>query len=443
MQPDNNYILEKILESNGVSIDSRKLNQGEVFIALKGPNFDGNKYIPEVLANGAALAISSDAKYLDHPNVIVVKDTLLTLQNIANLYRQRYQIPVIAITGTNGKTTTKEILYQLLSKKFNVLKTEGNLNNHIGVPLMLLKLKEDHQMAIIEMGASKVGDIEELCNIAEPTHGLITSIGKAHISGFGSFENIIKTKTELADFLCNRNSVFFMNKNIKPIKYLLELYENTGCLIYYDESKMNGNTIMSLNLKNNNTSIDFDLVTTNNDVLNVKTKIYGNYNFDNIVNSIKIADYFGVNTIDIITAIENFESSDNRSQVVEWKTNTLIMDAYNANPTSMKHAIESFDKIKNDGRSKILILGDMLELGTESVTEHVGLIESILESNQYKKIFLIGNEFVTAVKKIKNIPENLVVRNDKNNIKDMVNSLENNLVLVKGSRGIQLEKLFL
>ncbi|MEZ4907556.1 MAG: UDP-N-acetylmuramoyl-tripeptide--D-alanyl-D-alanine ligase [Saprospiraceae bacterium] len=437
-------ILLKIYDSDGVSIDSRTIKKNEVFFALSGPNFNANNYIKEVLDKGASLAIASDKRFENYKNVIVVENPLNTLQEVAAKHRDKFNIPIIAITGTNGKTTTKEFLYTILSTKYKTLKTEGNLNNHIGVPLTVLKINDSHEIALIEMGASKIGDISELCHIAKPNYGIITSIGKAHISGFESIENIVKTKTELSDYLCDNRNIFFLNSEIEKLQFLAEKYKNTDCINIFDKSNINGNEISKIKMDKNSLFLNFEIFTKSNIGLPVKTNIYGEYNFNNIINSVKISDYFDISPEKIKLALENYQSKNNRSEIREWETNTLILDAYNANPTSMKAAVESFYNI-NEERDKTLILGDMLELGNESIEEHKNIINMVKDLFQNSKIYLVGKEFGTAFDEmnISSDDKQISIFGNYNEVKEKINKIQNNLILIKGSRGISLEKIFL
>ncbi len=438
---NNEEILNRIQYSNGVSIDTRTLEKGNIFFALKGDNFDGNKFVDDALEKGADLIICSDKKYIDKKNVLVVEDTMKSLQKLANLYRQRFKIPLIAITGTNGKTTTKELLCTILSGKYNVLCTKGNLNNHIGVPLTLFGLKAKHQIAVIEMGASFPGEIDFLCNIAEPNHGTITSIGTAHISGFGSFENIIKTKMELFDYLKKNGGMFFYNKVIKELS---EIIDKDECSLDFDASGLNGKTIESIELKKTYPFITISLDLSNKSKINVETKLYGKYNFNNIVTSVRIAEYFGVNPDIIKEKLDEYLPKNNRSQILDWNSNKVILDAYNANPTSMLEALKSFVEI-DTRREKILVLGDMLELGDVSMEEHRKIIDFVIKENIFNKIFLIGSEFINAYREYGHKNRIICLFENSKDAKEQMLSLnlKKVLILAKGSRGIRIESIFL
>jgi len=434
-------ILDIIENSTGVSIDTRTISKGNVFFAIKGENFDGNKFIEKALEDGAVLAISSDKKYTELKNVIVVDNVLKTMQYLAKQYRRRFEIPVIAVTGTNGKTTTKELLCSILSGKYDVLCTKGNFNNHIGVPLTLFGLNSKHNVAVVEMGASSMGEIKFLCNIAEPDLGLITSIGKAHIEGFGSFANIIKTKLELKDYLCENNGKFFFNKAVSDIKsHLTDPY----CIEEFSSNEINGKTISSIQLLNVFPFLSIEFLLKNGKTIKVDTKLYGTYNFDNIVNAVKISDYFGLDVETIINKLSEYLPKNNRSQIIEWNTNTIILDAYNANPSSMTEALKSFIEIDTD-KNKYLILGDMLELGNISLVEHKKIIDFIAIHNEIKGAILVGKEFSMAKKDMDVHNNRIEYVNNSEEAKKKLDSLNlgNSLILAKGSRGIKIESVFL
>ncbi len=438
MNPE--YILDTIENSTGVTIDTRTMSKGNVFFAIKGENFDGNKFVDKALEQGAVLAVSSNEKFRGLHNVVVVDNVLETMQKLSKLYRRRFDIPVIAITGTNGKTTTKELLCTMLSGKYDVLCTKGNFNNHIGVPLTLFGLSKKHQIAVIEMGASSMGEIDFLCNIAEPDFGLITSIGKAHIEGFGNFGNVIKTKLELYDYLKNNNGKFFFNEAVSDIENYMTCPD---CVLKFSSSEMNGKTISSIVMQKAFPSILLNILLNDGQTEKVATGLYGKYNFNNIVASAKISDYFDVGIDKISKKLGEYTPNNNRSQFIEWNTNTVILDAYNANPASMLEALKSFVEIKTD-KKKYLILGDMLELGEVSHDEHLKVIEFIESHEEIAKAFLVGNEFFRAQKDRKDnrridwIPNSLEAKKEIESL-----NLNSSLILAKGSRGIKIESVFL
>ena len=437
------YELHDLFQSStGISTDSRNVKPGQIFVALKGDNFDGNQFVDMAFKNGASFAIISNSALSNKENVILVDDTLKTLQDLSNLHRQKFDIPVFALTGTNGKTTTKELINHLLSVKYNTLCTKGNLNNHIGVPLTLLELKNNHEMAIIEMGASAQGEIEELCRIANPDFGLITSIGKAHLEGFGNIETIIKTKTELYRYLKEHKGLFFFNEIVTDLVCELMNNNNESTEIF-SHKNMKGKNISRIEDISDNIFLKLKILDSNNKEFIASTKVYGNYNFTNIVNAIKIADYFGVETEKIISALENFETKNNRSEIVNWNENTLILDAYNANPTSVMAALKSFDKIEND--NKIVILGDMLELGEASEMEHKTIINELIKLyNKFERIILIGSRFFEQFQKIIQLPDNILSFKTVNDASTFLaeQNYKNKIFLAKGSRGIKIETLF-
>jgi UDP-N-acetylmuramoyl-tripeptide--D-alanyl-D-alanine ligase len=442
MKITNDKILELYHNSNGISTDSRNIKSGQIFVALKGENFDGNLFVDQAFQNGASYAIISDKALTNIDKVIFVDDTLRTLQILSNLHRQKFKIPVFALTGTNGKTTTKELINHLLSAKYNTLCTKGNLNNHIGVPLTLLELNEHHEIAIIEMGASAQGEIKGLCEIANPDFGLITSIGKAHLEGFGNIETIIKTKTELYRYLKWHHGLFFFNEKVSDIYDVLKNddFESTEI---YSHQKMMGKSISSIEDISDNIFLKLRIINAENEEYTVESKIYGNYNFINIVNAIKIADYFEVDINDIISALENYEPKNNRSQILKWQENTLILDAYNANPTSVVAALKSFEKIEND--NKIVVLGDMLELGYASDQEHINIIfEIIKNNNKLEEVILVGKRFYDAFRKISDLPSNIIACSTTSEVSILLSQkkYKNKIILAKGSRGIKIESIF-
>jgi len=413
------------LEKENVSTDTRNIIKDSIFFALKGENFDANQFAQQALDNGAFYAVVDDKNVVKSDKFILVDDVLTTLQNLANHHRKQFKIPVIGITGSNGKTTTKELIFAVLSKKYKTLATKGNLNNHIGVPLTLLSLKADTEIAIIEMGANHIGEIEFLSKIAEPTFGIITNIGKAHIEGFGSYEGVIQTKSELYKFIKQNEGILFVNEDDE---LLMDLSSEINRIGYGENAKSYDFKLVesSPNLKiawNNN------LITTN---------LYGKYNFPNIMAAICIGDYFNVAKQDIIDAIANYVSTNNRSQFAEIGGNIYYLDAYNANPTSMNAAIETF--IEGQFSNKLMILGDMLELGNVSDEEHCTIIEKAL-NNQLTTIF-VGHNFFSLSDKYK---DNELLH-FFNNYEEVINwftenSPKNRNILVKGSRGIKLEKI--
>lgn len=406
-----------------ICTDTRKPLPDSIFFCLKGSSFNGNKFASKALENGAAYVIIDEKDCWINDKTILVDDTLKTLQKLAEYHRRQLSIPIIGITGSNGKTTTKELIYQVLSKKFKTYATPGNLNNHIGVPLSVLQITNDTEIAIIEMGASKVGDIKELCEIALPDYGVITNIGLAHLEGFGSFENVIRTKTELYRSIESRKGLIFLNNNNNILK------EHSG-----------GNNIFTYGT-NNNADICVTFVVANpyvkiyweNKKILIESQLIGKYNFENILCSIAVGEYFKVDSEDIKNAIENYIPQNFRSQFVQKKNNLIILDAYNANPTSMKAALENFNLMQSP--KKVVMIGDMLELGQFESEEHKKIIEYIIDSN-YAHVFLVGNIFRAI-----NFRKDFHTFKTSKELSDYLklNPVENALILVKGSRGTQME----
>ena len=372
-----------------ISTDSRSKNiKDSIFFALKGDNFNGNVFAKSALKNGAKIAIVEECNGKSNSKIIHVKDTLKTLQNIAKIHRSYFSIPFIAITGTNGKTTTKELLNNLLSAKFNTCSTQANFNNHIGVPLTLLSLRKEHQIGIIELGANHIGEIKELCSIVNPTHGVITNIGEAHLEGFGNFENIIKTKNELYTYLKKNQGIVFLNNHNKLLLKLLNTYPKR---ITYHAVPLN----KSIPKKSNIFYCEFNpFVKIIWDKIKIQTKIIGSYNINNIAAAIRIAQYFKITKKNIKARLINFELKNNRSQFIKTKNNKIILDAYNANPTSVTLAIKNFSQIKEfkNHTNRLVVLGDMLELGEKSNTYHQNII-LLLEAAGLKNCVLVGKYF--------------------------------------------------
>lgn len=400
-----------------ISTDTRKISKGCLFFALKGESFDANTFAEQAVNEGAAYAIIDNINFKKSERFILVDDVLTTLQQLGNYHRKQFTIPFIGITGSNGKTTSKELINAVLSQKYKTIATQGNLNNHIGVPLTLLSIPKDCEIAIIEMGANHIGEIEQLCKISEPTLGIITNIGTAHIEGFGSREGVIKAKSELYHFIKENNGKLFLNENDD---LLTKIAEKIPSINYSREEITN---------LSSNPFLSFEWNT-----MKIETQLYGEYNIPNILAAIKIGEYFNVEKTAIKTSLENYISTNNRSQIVKLAKYTLYLDAYNANPTSMNAAIDSFSKIETE--NKFLILGDMLELGNISQEEHQKIADKIhhLKLNA----LLVGNEF----QHIKNKYHLTSVKNTDDAIawlETKINSF--NSILIKGSRGIRLEKI--
>ena len=407
-----------------VSTDSRKVEQDAVFFALKGENFDANDFALQVAEAGKASLVVADRKDLPkHEHIMVVDDALKALQDLAAYHRRQMKAIVFAITGTNGKTTTKELVSAVLAKKYRIIHTLGNLNNHIGVPLTLLSIKPETEIAIVEMGANHPGEIDFLCQIANPDYGLITNIGKAHLEGFGSFEGVVDTKTELYRHIKKLGKMVFFNRR-NPL--LWELSDSQPRLSYGDD-------------------LDADFVSTPmecNPFLTVEwrgqiihTRLVGSYNFENVAAAIAVGKYFEVDDSAIIEALEQYTPTNSRSQVIETQRNHVLMDAYNANPTSMQAALRNFAEIC--GKQHLLILGDMRELGSASEEEHRNILKLMKELG-FKEAFLVGQNFCAYNEN----PE----WKSFDNVNELCQYLENSpvsakTILVKGSNSIQLGKV--
>jgi len=411
-----------------ICTDSRKIIKDCLFFALKGENFDGAKFAGEAIDKGAAFAIIDNCKYAKGKQFICVDNVLKTLQELANYHRNHFDIPVLGITGTNGKTTTKELIAKILATSYNIVATKGNLNNHIGLPLMLLQITNSTEIAVLEMGASKRGDIKELCNIANPTLGLITNIGTAHIEGFGSLENLYHTKKELFDSVITNQGTIFFNKDysyFKSIDYIKSITYGTS-----------ENTIIRGKILNSDLFLKL-AITLNNNIHILETKFIGKYNFENILAAVSVGHFFNIPIQKAIEAISCYIPDNNRSQLIETGRNKIISDAYNANPTSMMAAISNFMSIAVS-IPKTLILGDMLELGKISSQEHQNIVKQ-LENMSFEKIFLVGNLFFKTQTKSSAFLKFLSTEELKNYLNE--NPITGNMILIKGSRGIALENI--
>lgn len=399
-----------------VTTDSRNCPADSIFFALKGENFNGNKFAQNALEKGCAYAFVDEAEYADGKRILLVDNCLSTLQKLAEYHRKQLGITIIGITGSNGKTTTKELVSSVLSKKYNLIYTKGNLNNQIGVPLTLLSMKKEHELAIVEMGASHPGDIKELVDIAHPNFGLITNVGTAHILGFGSFEGVLNTKCELYDYLkANDGKVFYHTAN--PL--LSEKSKGMDRVAYGVGSSTEA-TLLS--------SDPFLSISWNGK--EICTNLIGSYNFENVLASIAVGTYFGVPADDIVAALTEYTPTNSRSQFLKTQKNELIVDAYNANPTSMTAALHNFKAMKGD--RKVVILGDMKELGHVSEEEHQKIADFVAEMNLYSA-FLIGPNFA----KTQSDAMKFETANDLNEYL-REHPIQDSLVLVKGSNSMKL-----
>ncbi len=413
-----------IEKEQNISIDTRNITEGAIFFALKGDNFNGNKYAKKAIEQGAALVVLDEAEYAENSDqYFIVENVLKTLQDLAHYHRKQLKTKVLGITGTNGKTTTKELIASVLMQKYNTLYTLGNLNNHIGVPLTLLRLRESHEIAIIEMGANHVGEIAKLCQIADPDFGLITNIGRAHLEGFGSLEGVITAKSELYNYINQKKGVFFVHSDNAILTKIID----TSKHITYGTKT--GNYSAKIVQKTPYISVEW-----NNERMD--TKLIGQYNFENIMAAVCIGTYFKLSQSLVKQGIESYVPSNNRSQLKKTEHNTLLLDAYNANPTSMGAAIDNF--IEFEAQTKSLILGDMLELGTESEQEHRNMVKKV-SVNSFDYVFLVGGIFSRIMiqnPKIQSFASvDLLIEFLQNK------PIQNQTILIKGSRGIKLEKI--
>ncbi len=425
MEDQINLIYKNFLNSEGISTDSRKIKKNSIFFSLKGENFDGNKFANEALDKGALYSVVDDKDVFNaSKNLILVDNCLDALHNLAKLHRSKFDIPVVGITGSNGKTTTKNLLYHVLSSKFKVYATKGNLNNHIGVPLSILEMDDSYEIAIIEMGASAVGEIQELSSICNPSVGLITNISSSHIKGFENFDGVIRGKSELFDYLIKNNGKVFINNNDLVINNFAKRFKDP-IFLFGDNSFVKSSLISSV------PNIIFEISNSKKFTSN----LIGKHNYENIVFALSIGKYFGISEENAAKEISKFSSHDNRSQLIQFKSNTIILDAYNANPASMKNALEALSKFD---KNKIAILGDMLELGKISKTEHegIGLFVSNLKLDQ---VYYVGSRMKNAYLTDKNS----LWFNNKSDLESELNKIQikDSVVLLKGSRSLMLESL--
>jgi UDP-N-acetylmuramoyl-tripeptide--D-alanyl-D-alanine ligase len=408
-----------------IQTDTRKLQPGNLFFALKGPNFNGNKFARQAIDAGAAYVVIDEPVGFTDSRLITTTDTLQTLQQLAKYHRLQFTIPFIAITGSNGKTTTKELIHQVLSTTYKTYTTRGNLNNHIGVPLTILEVQKDAKIAVIEMGANHQKEIEGYCDYTLPTHGFITNCGKAHLEGFGGIEGVRKGKGELYDFLRTHDGTAFI---MSDYDYLKKMSKGIMHIKTYgtQDAEITGVA---------NTSNDFleVLMTNGTGIKNITTHLVGTYNLPNVLVAVAVGKYFKVAEEKIKTALENYTPSNSRSQLVEKNGNKIILDAYNANPSSMKAAIENFAKM--EGQNKILLLGGMMEMGDERLAEHKALIELIAKYT-WKNVVLVGGDF-------NKIPHPYLYFTNSTEAREwlQLQHLEHATLLIKGSRSMQMERV--
>ena len=410
-----------------IQIDSRKITVGDIFFALKGPNFNGNNFITQALAAGAACVIADEPQANHDERVFIVDDVLKCLQDLAKHHRDQFiesGIPVIAITGSNGKTTTKELIHEVLSSSYITYTTKGNLNNHIGIPLSILRIKKDAEFAVIEMGANHLHEIAGYCEYVNPTHGMITNCGKAHLEGFGGIENIRKGKGELYDHLRKNIGTVFVNSDDKV---LLNMATGIEKVVTYGSRDafvtgriLKGKTFLSTEI-------------FGEDTITINTQLVGDYNFYNVMAAVAIGKYFNIPMAKIKSALENYVPSNSRSQLIKMDSNTIIMDAYNANPDSMRVAIENLAALNTS--DKVLLLGDMMELGEDSKAEHEAII-ALIDKHQWKDVVLVGEQF-------KQLQHNYTSLNISLEAAEWLKQkhFQNVTMLIKGSRSIEMEKV--
>nr|MBD3622901.1 UDP-N-acetylmuramoyl-tripeptide--D-alanyl-D-alanine ligase [Sunxiuqinia sp.] len=420
-------IYRLFLSNPRIETDSRKIEGGDIFFALKGEKFNGNQFASEALKRGAVCAFIDEEEFHRPGKTVLVENVLKTLQDLAHFHRKQLNLPIVAITGSNGKTTTKELIASVLASRYRVFATEGNLNNHIGVPLTLLQMDKTTEIGVVEMGANHPGEIGELCSIADPDFGIITNIGRAHLEGFGSFETIKKTKAELFHHLKKKKGIIFYNIENPVLTQLVDDYPGR---VSFGEKNADfiGEPVLSPPFIH--ARVNFP-----KGALYLNTQLTGRYNFENVLAAACIGHYFKVDPLDIQAAIKKYHPQNNRSQLVEKRRVKIIMDAYNANPTSMQASIESFVSAFQSHR--FLILGDMLELGSYSPAEHTAILEQI-KKYTFEAVFLVGPLFSEAAK---DYPFHTFPNSSELCQYLSQNPIKKGTVLVKGSRGIQLEKV--
>ena len=423
-------LYQHYLKNPVVCTDTRTITKDCLFFALKGDNFDGNAFAMDALTQGAAFAIIDDVQLAAHEKCILVSDVLTALQDLAKHHRKQLTIPVIGLTGSNGKTTTKELIHAVLAEKHKTFATKGNLNNHIGVPLSILSLTQDVEIAVIEMGANHQKEIEMLCEIAQPTHGLITNVGMAHLEGFGGFEGVKKGKGELYTYIKKTNGDAFVYRD-NP--YLIEMSTaaNLNKVIFYGTAKEN---FISGELMDTDPLIELKWE-NNTETFNVKVNLTGTYNFENVLTAICIGNFFGVAPEAINSGLANYFPNNNRSQLTKGKYNMVICDFYNANPSSMNAALINLKALS--GSHKTIIIGDMFELGDEAAEHHQNMVSLANEFNFEAQIF-IGENFFALKNQFKG---NFFKTLNEANIFLTENTIKDSLVLLKGSRGMALEQL--
>ncbi|MBX9888253.1 MAG: UDP-N-acetylmuramoyl-tripeptide--D-alanyl-D-alanine ligase [Flavobacteriaceae bacterium] len=421
---DINFIHSLFLKCNSVSIDTRKIGEGSLFVAIKGDNFDANTFAAEALSKGARYAIIDNESYYIDDRTVIVEDSLVALQALAKFHRAYLKLPIIALTGSNGKTTTKELIQVVLAKKYNTKATVGNLNNHIGVPLTLLSFTSNTEIGIVEMGANHKKEIEFLCGLADPDYGYITNFGKAHLEGFGGVEGVIEGKSEMYQNLRANNKLVFVNLD-DPIQVL----KSDQIKIYSFSLNNAAADVAILDVKAN------PFVTVRYDSTTIFSHLIGLYNANNLNAAIAIGKYFKVDDVQIKEALEAYVPENNRSQMLKKETNQIILDAYNANPSSMAVAIDNF--LQLEGNGKVMVLGDMFELGHDSLEEHNAIIARLSKANNCLCYFIGPDFYANSIE-----AENMMFFKSFENFSDYFKNLkvENSTILIKGSRGMALER---
>ena len=413
------------LEHQSIETDTRKIKHGDIFFALKGPNFNGNNYVEEAFKQGASYCLCDEMSAITDGRILYVENVLNTLQQLAKHHRLQFNIPFIAITGSNGKTTTKELVHEVLSTNYKCYTTKGNLNNHIGIPLTILSIKKDAEIAVIEMGANHLKEIEGYCLYAMPTHALITNCGKAHLEGFGGEEGVKKGKGELFEYILKTDGTVFLNNDYDYLEKMSTAIKN----------KITYGSVEAAYLgiaKEGEHLLEVEIV-KGADINVIKTQLAGNYNLPNVMAAVCIGKYFGVPDDKIKNALEAYVPTNSRSQIIKKETNTILLDAYNANPSSMKVAIENFALM--DGENKIVILGGMMELGNESMNEHAAIID-LLSKYKWMQVVVAGKDFI-------NLPSSILHFNDATEIAGWFKKqqFKNATILIKGSRSMAMEKV--
>ncbi len=413
------------LQYPSIQTDTRKLKQGDLFFALKGDNFNGNLFAKQALQRGAAYAIIDEVVDFEDERLVATTDVLKTLQELAKYHRQQFTIPFLAITGSNGKTTTKELVNEVLATTYKTCTTKGNLNNHIGIPLTILSVQKDAEIAVIEMGANHQKEIEDYCTYTLPTHGIITNCGKAHLEGFGGVEGVKKGKGELFEYLRKNNGTAFI---MNDYDYLVEMSKGIPTIKTYGTADA-----AIVGVADSNKQLLEVTMVKGISVQQIHTNLVGAYNLPNVLVAVAVGKYFNVPDNQIKMALENYIPSNSRSQLMEKDSNKIILDAYNANPTSMKAAIENIAAMHNS--TKILLLGGMMELGTESLEEHNAIV-NLINQYQWKAVVLVGGDF-------KKITHPYIYFDNATGAKEWLQQqhFENSVLLIKGSRSMQMEKV--